>query len=60
MAALSRVQLWEGTISERGGLDVPLDDDMLSQGQKQLFFLARAILRKGLGRILLLDEVSSR
>lgn len=58
-AALSKVLLWD-TVRDRGGLDARLEDDWLSQGQKQLFFLARAILRKEHGKIVLLDEVSSR
>lgn len=47
-------------IEKRGGLDVPFEEDALSHGQKQLFFLARAILRKHNGRIVLLDEATSR
>ena len=38
------VGLWE-TVSSRGGLDLPMNPDILSQGQKQLFSLARAVLR---------------
>ena len=47
-------------IEQHGGLDASFDDDMLSHGQKQLFFLARAVLRKHEGRVVLLDEVTSR
>ncbi|KAK4122121.1 P-loop containing nucleoside triphosphate hydrolase protein [Parathielavia appendiculata] len=60
VSALQAVSLWE-FISARGGLDAPLSPDTLSQGQKQLFNLARAILRRRLrardseGGILLLD-----
>lgn len=57
--ALSVVGLTK-TVDERGGLDVPFEEDMLSHGQKQLFFLARAVLRKDAGRIVLLDEATSR
>ncbi|KJR86312.1 ABC transporter [Sporothrix schenckii 1099-18] len=67
-AALETVELWP-FVQERGGLEAGLAADTLSQGQKQLFSLGRAILRRrvraaaglsgpGSG-ILLLDEVSS-
>lgn len=44
-AALETVSLWP-FIASRGGLEAPLAPDTLSQGQKQLFSLARAILRR--------------
>lgn len=44
-AALEAVSLWSFVVS-RGGLDAPLVPDTLSQGQKQLFSLARAIVRR--------------
>lgn len=47
-------------MEQHGGLDAPFDEDALSHGQKQLFFLARAVLRKRDGRVVLLDEVTSR
>ncbi|CAG7561621.1 unnamed protein product [Fusarium equiseti] len=46
-------------IEQHGGLDASFDEDMLSHGQKQLFFLARAVLRKHDGNVVLLDEVTS-
>ncbi|QPC72817.1 hypothetical protein HYE68_003569 [Fusarium pseudograminearum] len=46
-------------IEQHGGLDAPFDEDALSHGQKQLFFLARAVLRKRDGKVVLLDEVTS-
>lgn len=67
-SVLETVGLWS-FISDRGGLQASMSSETLSQGQKQLFSLARAILRRrtktrgvvgeaGRG-ILLLDEVSS-
>jgi ATP-binding cassette subfamily C (CFTR/MRP) protein 1 len=57
--ALRLVDLFDA-IEEHGGLDAPFDEDVLSHGQKQLFFLARAVLRKRDGKVVLLDEVTSR
>lgn len=57
--ALCAVDLWT-VIDSRGGLDATFEEDMLSHGQKQLFFLARAVLKKDCGKVVLLDEASSR
>lgn len=67
-SVLETVGLWD-FVSERGGLSTGMSSESLSQGQKQLFSLGRAILRrrvrsrevaKGADKgILLLDEVSS-
>jgi ATP-binding cassette subfamily C (CFTR/MRP) protein 1 len=57
--ALQAVNLW-AVIDARGGLDAVFEEDMLSHGQKQLFFLARAVLKKDCGKVVLLDEASSR
>ncbi|KAL6698201.1 P-loop containing nucleoside triphosphate hydrolase protein [Trichoderma pleuroticola] len=56
--ALRAVDLWT-VIESRGGLDATFEEDMLSHGQKQLFFLARAVLKKDCGKVVLLDEASS-
>ncbi|KAM3504353.1 hypothetical protein MY11210_008385 [Beauveria gryllotalpidicola] len=68
--ALEMVGLWD-TLSARGGLDGLLKEGSLSRGQKQLFSLARAILRWRLkrrashgrwtqgGGLLLLDEFNT-
>jgi len=58
VSALQKVELWD-IISESGGLDVDMSSVSLSQGQKQLVCLARAIIRKDQGKLLVLDEAMS-
>ncbi|KAI1880861.1 hypothetical protein JX265_001101 [Neoarthrinium moseri] len=70
-SVLQTVDLWT-FVQERGGLEAGMSPATFSQGQRQLFSLARAVLRRRLrakslglggggseGGILLLDEVSS-
>lgn len=55
-SALEAVNMWE-FVSSRGGLSGGLAIDSLSQGQKQLFSLSRAILRRRIRTRQIIGEV---
>jgi len=57
LSLLHRLGMRDIVIDRLGGLDSPLDADKLSQGQRQLLSLARAVLADK--KIVLLDEANS-
>lgn len=55
--ALKMVGLWT-YFESNGGLDAKMEGDLLSHGQRQLFSLASAVLKKS--QIVILDEATSK
>ncbi|KAG2163329.1 hypothetical protein VTO58DRAFT_110787 [Aureobasidium pullulans] len=58
VSVLRQAGLWEA-VEVKGGLDVEMKEVHLSQGSKQLFNIARALLRKDQGKLLIMDEATS-
>ena len=54
--ALKAVKLWD-TLETRGGLDAEVSEKLLSQGEQQLFCLARAVITPS--RLVIMDEATS-
>lgn len=56
-SVLTDVGLWEQLSADDEGLDADMDEETLSHGQKKLFCLARALVKKG--SIFIMDEATS-
>lgn len=57
--ALAQFKLDEALLGKQDGLDAEFKPEELSQGQKQKFALARAMLRP-CGKVVILDEATSK
>ena len=57
-ASLKKSQIWDA-IDAKGGLNADMEVCKLSLGQRQLFNIAGAILKKA-GKVLVMDEATSR
>lgn len=58
ISALTKVGMWDA-VESNGGLEADVEGLKMSVGQRQLFNIASALVKKA-GRVLILDEATSR